>query len=90
MSEQTKLHGARAILACALGGCAFAAGLMLNKTPAGRAIGSGILLEIIALIPAGLLLMFERMNYRFSLRSLLVATTLIAVGLVVAVCVLRK
>ena len=90
MSEKANLYWARAILVCALGGGAFSAGLILNQTTAGRAIASGILLGIVALIPAGLLLLFERINYRFSLRALLIATTLVSVGIVVAVCVLRK
>jgi uncharacterized membrane protein len=63
---------------------------MLNSTTAGRAIAAGILIGIVALIPAGLLLLFERMNYRFSLRALLFATTLVAVGVAVAAYVLRK
>ena len=90
MSEKSNLKWARAVFACVLGGSAFAFGLMLNSTTAGRAIAAGILIGIVALIPAGLLLLFERMNYRFSLRALLFATTLVAVGVAVAACVLRK
>jgi hypothetical protein len=68
---------------------AFSVGLFLNQTPAGRAIGAGILLGIVALIPASLLLVFERMNYRISLRELLIVTMLLAAGLGTAAYVLR-
>jgi hypothetical protein len=89
MSEKANQRLARVILVCVLGAGVFAVGLFLNQAPAGRATGAGILLGIVALIPVSLLLMFERMNYRVSLRGLLIVTAIFAAGLGVAVYVLR-
>jgi hypothetical protein len=72
----------RVAFVIATGGCAFAVGMLINKVPPKRVIAAGgiiILASTLLLIPVVfVMLRLERNNWRFSLRTLLLMTTLVA------------
>jgi len=71
-------------------GLIFAAGLVSHVTPTDQVMFAGLLITLITLLSVGLEWALGRVLFRFSLRTLLIAMTIAAVGLALVSYAIRK